>query len=116
MLVVLQIKDTHHKTKCKELLLLILSEENKELTVDRDQLHQIKHKCLQIEDHLAIKDSQDKEVPMLITRCLKSMIKEQCNHKIMRYLQFQLDLIPAKIINLWIQKEQVQEILLEDNQ
>ena len=34
----------------------------------------------------------------------------------MRYLQFQLDLILAKIINLWTQKEQVLEILLEDNQ
>lgn len=43
------------------------------------------------------------------------MIRDLCNHK-MRYLQFQLDLILAKIINLWTQKEQVLEILLEDNQ
>lgn len=123
MLVALQqIKDTlHSKPKCKEgliqllLHLMIHLEESRESIVDRDQQLQIKHKCLLIEDHLATRDSQDKEVPTSITRCLKSMTKDQCNHK-MQYLQFQLDLILAKIINLCNQKEQVQEIQLVDNQ
>lgn len=117
-----QIKDTPlSKTKCKEglirllLHLMIHLEGSRESTVDRDQQRQTKHKCSLIEDHLATRDSQDKEVPTSITRCLKSTTKDLCNHK-MRYLQFQLDLILAKIINLCNQKEQVQEILSVDNQ
>ena len=59
------------KIKCREELIqlllhhLIHLEENKELTVDKDQQLLTKHKCLLIEvQQLQILDSQDKEVLM----------------------------------------------------
>ena len=121
MLEVHQIRDMdQEKTKCREELIqqllhqLILSEENREWIVAKDLQLQIKHKSSLTED-LKTKDSQDKEVLMLITKCLQSAIKDPCNHK-MRYLLFQSDLIPVKITNLCRQKEQVQETQLVDNQ
>lgn len=121
MILVQQIKDMdQEKTKCKEesiqqlLHQMILLGENKEWIVDKDPPHQTKHKSLLIED-LKIKDSHGKEVQMLIIKCLQLVIRDLCNHK-MRYLQSRLDQIQAKIINLYNQKEQVQETQSVANQ
>ena len=75
------------KIKCREELIqrllhhLIHLEDKIELTVDKDQQLQTKHKCSLIEVQQML-DSQDREVLMLMVKCLQFLIKGQCSHRI----------------------------------